>query len=195
VPILWFGKSISWHTPSENKCTNIHRNLSHNNQKLKRTQISMKSRIDTWILECSYQILCSIKKSEPLIHQQRKWISKIFYWVKEARIKSVQCVKLIYKSSKTGKTNLCDRSQYSGYLGVGKWFLLTAVRGVRGIFCSDGDILYFLLDGAYTHVLIYENSLNYTLCIIALALGTLDWETTWIWSLSLVDKYDSAEPI
>ena len=52
-------------------------------------------------------------------------------------------------------------------------------RGHR-IFCSDGDILYFLLNGAYTHVLIYENSLNYTLCIIALALGTLDWQTTWI---------------
>ena len=151
MPILWFGKSISWHTPSENKCTNIHRNLSHNNQKLKRTQTSMKSRIDKWILECSYQILCSIKKSEPLIHQQHKWISKIFYWVKEARNKSVQCVKLIYKSSKTGKTNLCDRSQNSGYLGVGKWLLLIAMKEVTE-FSVVMEIFYTFFWMVLTHM-------------------------------------------
>ena len=35
---------------------------------------------------------------------------------------SIVCNLFIW-DSKTGKTNLCDGSQNSGYLGVGKWFL------------------------------------------------------------------------
>ena len=119
---------------------------------------------------------------------------KHFIESKKPETKAFIVCNFFIKVQKQAK-QICDRSQNSGYLDVRKWFLLTVMRGVTGIFCADGDILHFRLDGAYMHVLIYENSLDYTLYIIPLALKTFDRQTTWIWSLSLVDKYDSAECI
>ena len=87
---------------------------------------------------------------------------KHFIESKKSETKAFTVCNFFIKVQKQAK-QICDRSQNSGYLDVRKWFLLTAMRGVTGIFCSDGDILYFRLDGAYMPVLIYENSMDYTL--------------------------------